>query len=790
MPKKRKRAAAERGEGNRREGASKEGESEPTLHEEMTTEYLSLLESMNSTGQSESGAAEDNNSGEEKTEEEEENSSDQDDKKGSRKRPGKAKKSSAEPPKKKSPFENAFLSFIDERGKSPSNVVFGEPNRPRRGQGAPSKPQTSKENSLKAIRIQGSASDQLDSETTDQSGASTSKDQLRASTSKDQSRARNGRGGGGQSGKSTRGSQPEGSSEDESSDIDETANGKSIFESVDLEEEEEEKIDLRPRRMSSRQAAQKARMVLRDHDSEDSDSDGLDPIERQKESSVLKASADSTGTTETKADGAGLLGRGRQVTRKRRAKRRHSDVDEDDDNDPEWNPIQEKAPPNRLMDMSTKNSGGNSLTLSSSDDEISDDADMRRGAGRPPAIAPRPANTTTSSNNDKKRPMQPPKVVIYPNKVVKTAASSSASGQRYTTTTHKSGGQAPTSSNVVSSSVGSSTDMMSDEPLIISDAESESEEDSRMNYLREEFVVNTEHLSDEKHPIWQIQKTLLKKYVPYQDKKHWYIASNSYLGWFGSEKSKFRPVRCRFVRKERNADIVKVVKPRRSANNASSAEAAPDTTNEQVQTSQQSLADSFKVYLQAMVSQVLDDEFLPCVEEERDEFFLTALGSLDERLEGAKRAVADSLSWLGRFKTLAETWPFLREEEGEPATGVLCQACEKQGHVAAKLLRLDGRPYDRLTLQDKEAPSASEEQEQLLKLGRVCGERVSLYHRLHHYRFQLYRRCMAKVATLQEEHPELPQEEVVRQILKNIAWVKQLYEELRSLLEECQAIVS
>ncbi|XP_078667679.1 glutamine and serine-rich protein 1-like isoform X1 [Branchiostoma floridae x Branchiostoma belcheri] len=511
---------------------------------------------------------------------------------------------------------------------------------------------------------------------------------------------------------------------------------------------------------------------MRDHDSEESDSDGADTVEHQKES-IQKASADSTGATETKPEGTVLARRGKQAGRKRRAKRRHSEVDDDDDNDPEWNPTQEKPAPGPL-DKPAKPSA---LVVSSSDEEISDDSTMRRGPGRP-------------SNNDKKRPpLQPPKVVIYPNKVVKTTASSSASGQKYTTIVQNTAGgrQKPTSSNVVSSS--SSSDMMTDEPLVLSDAESESEDDARMNYLREEFVVNTEQLSDDNHPIWQIQKTLLKKYVPYQDKKHWYIASNSYLGWFGSEKSKFRPVRCRFVRKERNADIVKIVKPHRSANTGGT-EAAPDTTNEQVQTSQQSLADSFKIYLQAAVSQVLDDEFLPCVEEERDEFFLTALCSLDERLEEAKRAVSDNLGWLPRFKTLAETWPFLREEEGEPATGVLCQACEKQGHVAAKLLRLDGRPYDRLTLQDKETPSTSSEQEQLLQVGRVCGERLSLYHRLHHYRFQLYRRCMAKVATLQEDHPDYPQEEVVRQILRNISWVKQLYEELRSLLEDCQAVMS
>ncbi|XP_078582872.1 uncharacterized protein LOC144865762 isoform X2 [Branchiostoma floridae x Branchiostoma japonicum] len=769
MPKKRKRAATDRGKEKPQGEAQSEGESEPSLQEEMTTEYLSMLKSMDSTGNTQSGTEEDKM-------EEEEADSDQDDSKGSRKKKqGKAAKSSAEPPKKKSPFENAFLSFIDERDKSTPG--FGEPNRPRQGQNS-SKPQSNKEHSLKDIRIQSGGSDQLDTEENDQShNADVISGQSGASTSK----ASNGSG---QSGKRTKSSQPEGSS-DESSDLDEKADGKSFFESVDLEEEEDT-IDLRPRRMSSRQAAQKARTALQTHDSEDSDSDGGDPIERQKSSSILKASADSTGATEAKLEGAGLPGRGRQVTRKRRAKRRHSEVDEDEDDDPEWNPTQEKAPTNRL-DMSARNSSGNSArAVSSSDDEISDDADMRRGPGRPPANAT--ARNAGAANNDKKRPMQPPKVVIYPNKVVKTAASSSASGSRYTTITPNSSGPAPTSSNVVSSSVGSSNEMMSDEPLIISDAESESEEDSRMNYLREEFVVNTETLNDEKHPIWQIQKTLLKKFVPYQDKKHWYIASNSYLGWFGSEKSKFRPVRCRFVRKERNADIVKVVKPRRSANTAAT-EAAPDTTNE-VQTSQQSLADSFKIYLQAAVSQVLDEEFLPCVEEERDEFFLTALCSLDERLEEAKRAVADNLGWVPRFKTLAETWPFLREEEGEPATGVLCQACEKQGHVAAKLLRLDGRPYDRLTLQDKDAPSGSEEQDKLLKLGRVCGERVSLYHRLHHYRFQLYRRCMAKVTTLQEEHPEFPQEEVVRQILKNINWVKQLYEELRSLLEDCQAVAS
>ncbi|XP_035696096.1 uncharacterized protein LOC118429639 [Branchiostoma floridae] len=54
---------------------------------------------------------------------------------------------------------------------------------------------------------------------------------------------------------------------------------------------------------------------------------------------------------------------------------------------------------------------------------------------------------------------------------------------------------------------------------------------------------------------------VLKKYVPYKNKRRWYIASNCYLGWAGDKAMKLQPVKCKFVRRENYKTIVKVVNP-------------------------------------------------------------------------------------------------------------------------------------------------------------------------------------------------------------------------------------
>ncbi|XP_078700046.1 uncharacterized protein LOC144926881 isoform X2 [Branchiostoma floridae x Branchiostoma belcheri] len=113
--------------------------------------------------------------------------------------------------------------------------------------------------------------------------------------------------------------------------------------------------------------------------------------------------------------------------------------------------------------------------------------------------------------------------------------------------------------------IASFTEVLSRDPVVFPDEDTDNEDLDweSSSVMQQRFVVDATALHQENQPtcIWEMKTTFLKKYVPYKNKRRWYIGSNCYLGWAGDKTMKLQPVTCKFVRRENYKTIVKIVNP-------------------------------------------------------------------------------------------------------------------------------------------------------------------------------------------------------------------------------------
>ncbi|XP_078663044.1 uncharacterized protein LOC144906544 [Branchiostoma floridae x Branchiostoma belcheri] len=117
--------------------------------------------------------------------------------------------------------------------------------------------------------------------------------------------------------------------------------------------------------------------------------------------------------------------------------------------------------------------------------------------------------------------------------------------------------------------VTSFAEVLSQDPVVFPDEENEDSGGESSSFM-ERFVVDVKTIGQENHPIWEMKTAFLKKYVPYKNKRRWYIGSNCYVGWAGDKAMDLKPVTCKFVRRENYKTVVKVVNPANVANRVSS----------------------------------------------------------------------------------------------------------------------------------------------------------------------------------------------------------------------------
>ncbi|XP_034625815.1 glutamine and serine-rich protein 1 isoform X1 [Trachemys scripta elegans] len=373
---------------------------------------------------------------------------------------------------------------------------------------------------------------------------------------------------------------------------------------------------------------------------------------------------------------------------------------------------------------------------------------------------------------------------------------------------------------------------------------------------RDEFVVKIEDtdmlkmaLQTGKEPpaIWKVQKALLQKFVPeVRDGQREFAATNSYLGYFGDAKMKYKRVYVKFIENANKKEYVRVCskkprsKPVQSArpthykpSNSTSKTPdppAPKTTTTKVSSvkpkakqpkikaepppkkrkkwkeefsSSQSdsspeaqsdedelvppspfftrflntraMKETFKSYMELLVSIALDPDTMQALEKSNDELLLPHMRKIDGMLNDNRKRLLSKLRLEHTFKSALENFPEL--------TVITRDSKTKSGGAALSKIRMNGKAYNKKTLRTSKSTT------KLAHEFTVDPEKIqlyTLYHSLHHYKYHIYLTCKEEISSVQKKSADLGQEEIVQLCMKNIKWVEDLFEKFGELLNHVQ----
>ncbi|XP_064308871.1 glutamine and serine-rich protein 1 isoform X1 [Phalacrocorax carbo] len=373
---------------------------------------------------------------------------------------------------------------------------------------------------------------------------------------------------------------------------------------------------------------------------------------------------------------------------------------------------------------------------------------------------------------------------------------------------------------------------------------------------RDEFVVKIEDietlkvaLQTGKEPpaIWKVQKALLQKFVPeVRDGQREFAATNSYLGYFGDAKTKYKRVYVKFIENANKKEYVRVCskKPRSkpvqsartihckpsSSNNKPPDPPAPKPTatkvssvkpkakqpkvkaepppkkrkkwKEEFSSSQsdsspeaqsdedelvppaplvtrflntRAMKETFKSYMELLVSIALDPDTMQALEKSNDELLLPHMRKIDGMLNDNRKRLLSKLRLDHTFKNALENFPEL--------TVITRDSKTKSGGTSVSKIKMNGKAYNKKTLR------ASKSTTKIAQEFTVDPEKIqlySLYHSLHHYKYHIYLTCKDEISSVQKKSADLGQEEIVQLCMKNIKWVEDLFEKFGELLNRVQ----
>uniref|UniRef100_A0A8C6N8N4 DUF4211 domain-containing protein n=1 Tax=Melopsittacus undulatus TaxID=13146 RepID=A0A8C6N8N4_MELUD len=321
---------------------------------------------------------------------------------------------------------------------------------------------------------------------------------------------------------------------------------------------------------------------------------------------------------------------------------------------------------------------------------------------------------------------------------------------------------------------------------------------------RDEFVVKIEDietlkvaLQTGKEPpaIWKVQKALLQKFVPeVRDSQREFAATNSYLGYFGDAKTKYKRVYVKFIENSNKKEYVRVCskKPRsKSVQSARTLHCKPNSSTNKTPdppTPKPTAAKVSSVKPKAKQPKVKAEPPPKKRKKWKEEFSSQSDSSPEaqsdeDELVPPAPLVTRFLNTRAMKETFKSYMELLVSIALDPDT---MQALEKSND---ELLLPHMRKIDGMLNDNRKRLLSKLRLDHTFKEFTVDPEKIqlySLYHSLHHYKYHIYLTCKEEISSVQKKSADLGQEEIVQLCMKNIKWVEDLFEKFGELLNRVQ----
>lgn len=124
-----------------------------------------------------------------------------------------------------------------------------------------------------------------------------------------------------------------------------------------------------------------------------------------------------------------------------------------------------------------------------------------------------------------------------------------------------------------------------------------------------------------------------------------------------------------------------------------------------------------------------------------DEYFLSKVQMIEELCSRKKARFFSKVKWDAGIVKCIETFPMVEVTPQKNENDLRCRLCHDSW--SSHMFSFSGPAYDSQTLEEKESVD-SVKQTKYASCD-SCKERVKLFSRLHHYKYNFYIKCQAKV---------------------------------------------
>jgi hypothetical protein len=287
-----------------------------------------------------------------------------------------------------------------------------------------------------------------------------------------------------------------------------------------------------------------------------------------------------------------------------------------------------------------------------------------------------------------------------------------------------------------------------------------------------DFVVLVADAERESAPIWRLDsKTLLQRYNPIQGDAGEYLhkSANLFTGFVPASRDKYVSVAVKFVNVDSNSYTVRVIKR---------GTAEDPELRIRSRTETQQFQENFEVYIQALISQCLDSNFLDEVFNDQDEYFVSNIEKVDSVTLLRKDKVMSGVSWSLTFQQAISTWPCNNDLGSAAVQETMCGACERD--KSSTMIQMYGQPYNQNTLKPI-PPDETARLHRNFSVCKKCGYLASLFHKLHHQKHRMYTSCLQVVEDRKKAVPNLDTTKILNELLANDKWLEQQFKRMQDI---------